>query len=295
VLSRLALPAALAGACAPSAVATDANESVYDGGITAPGDSGAPSDGAPDPATDATDAGPCDGPIGAPPASLGLAPFYAKYLDAAGIPVIASAKTSDAALRQACRIGGKMLAFRADVRASMKANSARIAVMARTEVTTDIPEHADLYTAFPGTDWDTRARGLGATVARPATSCAEENLLCDKADRYAGENILVHELAHGIASLGVAFADLTFESRLNDAFTKAIAAAKWKDTYAATSPDEYFAEGVQSYFGTNREASPPDGIHNHVNTRSELLAYDAALHALIAEAFGPDEWTPICP
>ncbi len=244
---------------------------------------------------DASSSPSCDSVVTAPPASLGLDPFYLKYLDADGIPVIGSSKVSEAAVRQACRITRKMLGFRADVRQQMKVHRARIPVMARTEVTTDVPEHADLNKAFPDTNWDTRARGLGGTVARPATSCAEENLLCDAADRYVGENILVHELAHGMVNLGVVYADTTFQSRLDDAFAKATAAGKWKNTYGGTNVEEYFAEGVQSYFDTNIEAVPANGIHNEVNTRAELLGYDPALHALIAEVFGPEVWTPTCP
>jgi len=177
-----------------------------------PSDAGAPApepDAAPSAPVDAGSG--CDAPIVAPVAALGLATSYAKYLDAEGIPVVSSAKVSDAALRASCRIVKKMVSFRADVRDAMKARAARVAVMARTEKTTDVPEHADLYTAFPGTDWNERARGLGGTVARPATSCAEENLLCEKEDRYRGENILVHELAHGMVNLGVVFADKTFK------------------------------------------------------------------------------------
>ncbi len=237
----------------------------------------------------------CDAPVGPPPASLGFDRFYVKYLDADGLPVIGSNKVSDAAVRQACRIARKMLSFRADVRAQMKVHGARLSVMSRAEVTTDVPEHADLYTAFPGTDWNTRARGLGGTVARPATSCAEENVLCDAKEPYVGENILVHELSHGMVNLGVVFADKTFQRRLDDAFAKAVAAGKWKDTYAGSNVEEYFAEGVQSYFDTNIQAVPANGIHNEVNTRPELLAYDPVLHGLVAEVFGPAVWTPACP
>ena len=48
---------------------------------------------------------------------------------------------------------------------------------------------------------------------------------------------------------------------------------------------EYFAEGVQSWFNVNREANPPDGINNHVNTREELKQYDIELYNLIAVVF----------
>lgn len=245
--------------------------------------------------SDTSVASSCDAPVGPPPAALGVDRFYVKHLDADGLPVLGSSKVSEAAIRQACRIARKMLSFRADVRAQMKVHGARLSVMSRTEVTTDVPEHADLYAAFPGTDWNTRARGLGGTVARPATSCAEENLLCDVKDRYLGENILVHELSHGIVNLGVAFADKTFQRRLDEAFADAVAAGKWRDTYAGSNVEEYFAEGVQSYFDTNIQAIPANGIHNEVNTRPELLAYDSALHGLVAEVFGPATWTPVCP
>jgi len=47
---------------------------------------------------------------------------------------------------------------------------------------------------------------------------------------------------------------------------------------------------VQSWFDANLEADPPNGIHNHVNTREELEAYDPDLAKLIAEVFGHIEW-----
>lgn len=237
---------------------------------------------------------PCDAPISAPPASLRLAPFYRKHLDARGVPVVSSSAASDASLRAACRIVGRMVGARDDVRARMIAAGARVTVMARTEGTTDVPEHAHLA-GDPATDWNARARGLGGTRDIPVTSCAEENLLCLPGDRYRGENILVHELAHGVLNLGLAAADPGFRARLEAAFTAARAAGRWERTYAATNADEYFAEGAQSYFDTNRQSTPPNGIHNEVDTRAELAAYDPALHALVAEAFPGLDWSPRCP
>ena len=48
---------------------------------------------------------------------------------------------------------------------------------------------------------------------------------------------------------------------------------------------EYFAEGVQSYFNVNAYASPPDGIHNKINTRDKLRQYDPTLFGLVKEVF----------
>lgn len=53
--------------------------------------------------------------------------------------------------------------------------------MAQDEMTTDVPEHCDLR---PKDYWDRRARRLGATDARPAVSCGEENLLCLPGDLW---------------------------------------------------------------------------------------------------------------
>lgn len=285
----LSVPAVALVACSP-----EPTDPALDAGVDAPvAPIDASNDASIDDASTAPDA--CDVAITAPPSGLSLDAFYVKYLDAAGIPVVSSAVASDDALRAVCRIVRVMVGARDDVRLQMIAHHARLAVMARTEVTTDVPEHADLYAAYPGTDWDTRARGLGATVERPATSCAEENVLCDATDPYVGENILVHEFAHGMVNLGVVFADPTFLGRLNAALSDARANGRWVDTYAATNADEYFAEGVQSYFDTNVEATPPNGIHNEVDTRGELEAYDPALFGLVAEVFPGLVWSPTCP
>ena len=59
-------------------------------------------------------------------------------------------------------------------------------------------------------------------------------------------------------------------------------AGLWKGKYASVIHAEYFAEGVQSWFDNNREN---DHDHNHVNTRAELLEYDAGLAAICREVF----------
>jgi hypothetical protein len=61
----------------------------------------------------------------------------------------------------------------------------------------------------------------------------------------------------------------------------------WKDAYAASNKNEYWAEGVQSWFDTNREN---DNQHNHINTRAELKEYDTGLAALLKEVFGDKSW-----
>lgn len=226
-----------------------------------------------------------------PPESLKLDSFYAKYLDAGGIPVVSSAKVPDEALVMAAELIVRMLDRRPDVLKALAENKVRVAVMAKTELTTDIPEHSRLR---PKEYWDKRARGLGGTPRIPVTSCGEENLLGYEDDRYCGESILIHEFAHTIHEVGLAALDRQFDARLKRIFDQAMSRGLWKQTYAATNHKEYWAEGVQCYFDCNLHADPPNGVHNHVRTREQLRDYDPDLAELIDEVFvrNPWRWTP---
>jgi hypothetical protein len=148
-----------------------------------------------------------------------------------------------------------------------------------------MPEYRDLYTVFPNTDWDTRARAYGATLERPLTTDCEENLLCQAGDRYTGEEILTHEFSHAIHELGLRFVNTSFDTDLQAAYDHAVSTGLWTNTYAITEIREYWAEGVQDWYNCNLQAIPSNGVHNEVNTRSELQAYDPMLYDLIATYF----------
>lgn len=216
--------------------------------------------------------------------SLSLADFYQKHTDVAGFPILGSHRVSDIALLEAAWIVRQMMAHRQDVLRAMATHKVRLAVMAATEYTTDVPEHARLE---PRVFWDRRARGLGATPSAPAVSCAEENLLCFPGDPYANENILIHEFAHAIHETGMNNVDPTFDGRLAKAFLGATQRGLWRGTYAAVNREEYWAEAVQCWFDDNREN---DALHNHVNTRAELREYDPEVARLCEEVFGDLPW-----
>ena len=176
-----------------------------------------------------------------------------------------------------------------------RGTSLRVAVIGASEVTTDIPEYRPLGRLYPEKEYDKRTRGLGATAAVPVTSGAEENLLCYSTDRYRGENIFVHEFSHSIKRLGLDVIDPGFRARVQEAYDHARLNGLWTPTYSMANAEEYWAEGVQSYFDANRFADPPNGIHNAVNTRAKLESYDPALFALIDRAFAGTSWKPRCP
>jgi hypothetical protein len=228
---------------------------------------------------------PSSGPIPAAlRQALSLSPFYKKHIDAKGLPILGSDKVSDAALQEAAEIVDAMLAAREDIRRILIRNRVRVVVMAPTEMTTDVPEHSDMT---PKDYWDKRARGLGATPTRPASSCAEENLLNLPGDRYARESIAIHEFAHTIHTLGLNSIDPNFERRLRIAFQHARDKGLWLNTYAGSNFAEYWAEAVQSYFDANDANNPQ---HNDINTRAKLATYDGEIFALVDEVFAKTSW-----
>ena len=223
-----------------------------------------------------------------PPAAVretfNLDPFYEQWIDVDGLPVVASAKVDPYAVKEAVWLIRQMIGHRQDVLQALAKNNVRFAVMAHNELTTQIPEHSDLQ---PDYYWDRRARGLGSTPIRPAVSCGEENLLNYSGDPYSTENILVHEFAHAIHQMGLNTVDPSFDDRLKIIYDAAVEKGLWKDTYAITNKAEYWAEGTQSWFDTNRAN---DDQHNHVDTRDKLKEYDPALATLLTEVYGDADW-----
>ena len=221
---------------------------------------------------------------------LSLSSAYTQYARAAeGIPVVASARVRPEAIAESVWLIDRMLARRPDIARAIARSPVRFVVMAHDEFTTDVPEHADLE---PRAHWDRRARGLGATLVRPATSCGEENLLCFPGDPYATENILIHEFGHTIHEIGLAQADPTFQKRLDTAFAAAHKQGRWDGTYARTNAAEYWAEGVQSWFSCNRTR---DREHGPVNSPTAVREHDPPLALLLEEVFGPEPWCYVRP
>lgn len=223
--------------------------------------------------------------ITTPPDSLNLDPFYKKYMNVNGIHVMSSWRVPDSCFVAAHKTLYAMTSMLPkDVLDAMTRINTRVAIMARYEGTTDIPEHRYLVNDTT-LNWDLRARGLGGTLHEPITSCAEENILAYQIDKYHAEDILIHEFAHSIHLIGILQVHPEINDELQALLDKAVAEGKWQNTYAATNIEEYFAEGVQNWFNVNAETPYADGKHNWVNTREELKAYDPGLYDLLAHYF----------
>src|SRR5688572_12919643 len=227
------------------------------------------------------------------PAELGVNGFYRKYVDALGIPVLASEKVPDAALLVARDIVNAMLAARPDIRKALIARSWRTGVIAEVEMTMDIPEYSRMKRPGapreePVTQADrdyhaNRSRGLGGNP----TTGAEENLLGYPGTRYWGEHIFVHEFAHAIMS-AVRSVDTAMHAEIRSAYDSAMAAGKYihpdgRKHYATTNAGEYWAEGAQWWFFSNYGECFAGNIK--VETPEEFKAYDPRLYELLSRVF----------
>jgi hypothetical protein len=218
--------------------------------------------------------------VTAPPPTLELDPFYKKYVDALGIPIATSAKVPDAALLVARDIVQFMLANRPDLRKELIRKKWKVAIMARTELTYDIPEHRK-FRLLPKIDderltpeqkenynkpggvgtmtgeqyWNARGRGFGGEPdGENTTSCAEENLLGYPGTRYFGSSICVHEFSHGIMRGAIYTIDPEYRKAVEDAYAAArkqgLSSAQG---YPGNNFNEYWATGIEAYvFGSGR-------------------------------------------
>lgn len=230
---------------------------------------------------------PVHGQVTSIPEGKNIPSFYQKYIETEGLYVTSSGKVSDEALLKACDIISLMLAKRPDVKAHMVKKGCHVMVIGKNEETCDLPEFAHICNCEDSIKyWNWRARGFGgAPEDEFSSSCGEENLLALPQDKYVGENILIHEFAHLIHTVGIVGVEPDFNERLEALRQNAIRKGLWEKTYAVSNKEEYFAECVQSFFNCNRYAEPANGVHNWVNRRTKLKTYDPDMYRLLQEYF----------
>ena len=238
--------------------------------------------------------------VGPPPVALSAPPFYSKHVTAAGLPILSSSRVPDEALLAARDMARGMFAHRPELAAWLAANDYRIAIMAEDEALLDLPENRDWkkpaqddprltrcelkhYDTRIGalTDrqyWDARARAIGGQ--RMADGA--EDVLGLSTSRYYGETIFVHELAHLVLD-AVQGSDPALYARVEAAYAHALANDLWLNEYTTTTVQEYWAEGTQFWFNSNRlQAFDGRRILNH----TDLKSYDPQLYAVLGEAYG---------
>ena len=237
-------------------------------------------------------------------ATVGPAParapaFYAKQVTARGIAILSSDAVPDEALTKARDMVRGMTARRPELAQWLSANGWRIAILGVDEALLDLPENA--HWEKPSSDdprltrcerkhydarigmlsareyWNARARATGGQYMADGA----EDVLGLPVSRYFGETIFVHEFAHQLL-FALEATDPAFYARLERAYADALREGLWKDEYASTTIHEYWAEGTQTWFNSNR-LQVFDGTR--ILDHPDLAAYDPRLFALLGEVY----------
>jgi len=222
--------------------------------------------------------------------------FYRRSCEQSGIAIVAGDAVDDGALEAAAERMAGLLANRPELADAIAKSIDYVAIIGAGQRITDLPDFEDLYFVLPGTDWHRLGRSFPGSEEIPVAAGAEENLLCLEKDHYRGEDMFVRDFGWTIRRFGLARIDPVLDRAIEDAYSRAIAADLWRHTIAEVNSDQYWAEGVQSFFDVNNEATDDkDEVHNFVDTRAELRSYDPFLYQLLVDVFGETEWRPECP
>jgi len=214
-----------------------------------------------------------------------LDPFYKQHVVVDDLVICSSEKVRRVALREVAYLTKKLLATRPDVLNKLVDRKRYVCIMAYNEMQNELPECRRMSVW-----WAKRARGL----ADYPISCAEENLLAFKGDPYEGENIFIHEFAHGLhGALGAL--DAKFDAKLRELHSKYQETGRFRG-YGLNNHSELWAEGVQSWFHCNRagglDALDADGkLVCHVHTREQMRKHMPDLAKLMEQSFPKNEWT----
>jgi hypothetical protein len=174
--------------------------------------------------------------------------YYTQCTDFAGIPIAAGPSVDPAALVQAYVRLEKMLSHREDIRGRMAARGAALVIIPKDSPMTALPEFANLAgrSTSDGRPYSgPQIRGLGGSSGQPASSSAEENLLKLDTDIFHGEDITIHEFAHGVMNVGFSAAELGQWTRI---YREEAFADVFTGTYAQVDEDEFWAEMSQVWF-----------------------------------------------
>jgi alpha-glucosidase len=206
--------------------------------------------------------------------------FFSKQLNFQGIPIKAHEVVSDEALYAAQERLATMLENLPAIVTNLVSAQVELHIIGKDQVTTDLPEwRHDKGKPLPeygGLTRDQRTRGMGGRLV----SCGEENLLKLQKDKYHGRDICVHEFAHAVRNIGMS---PSLRGRFDQQYQRSIAKGLWVNGYAATNPDEFFAELTMWYFGTHgdmnmNEPKPEDGPDG-------LRKYDPEAYALFDDFY----------
>ncbi|MCY3707991.1 MAG: SH3 domain-containing protein [Caldilineaceae bacterium] len=213
-----------------------------------------------------------------PPSHLNADPYYQKYLDAGGIPILAPESVPNEELRRAQATLFSMVTDRPDLLDVLVSQNTRILLYDRERGgPAQLPEFAD--------DSDSKFSGVfaetsyGGAVVAPAMTT------------YHCNETLIHEIAHAL-DYAIRIQDWEakrepgFKQARNQAYLSAMEAGLWAGRYESTVSHEYWAEMVVHWLR-------PDLFRTQFGL-SDLSEYDSKAVRLLEHYLGNPTLPDFC-
>ncbi len=198
--------------------------------------------------------------------------MYTRKRTANGITIVASADVSTEALEIAEETVKRVFRDN-DLEDELVGQRAYVIVADESQGVLDLPEFGCLEDRL-GADFFTHVCGVADRADYPVATVNELDLVGDNSGPCGGLNILFHELGHLVQGWTLDPEDY-FEVKI--LYQAALDAGKYRRgqqrEYAATNPNEYFAEGTQAYFASAERNGSRD--------RQWLADYDPGLFELL--------------
>ena len=200
--------------------------------------------------------------------------IYTQQRDVRGMTIVATDRVSAKALDVAEQTIERVFENN-NLIEPLAEQGAYVVVADRTQGVLDLPEFGCLEQEL-GPEFFTHVCGVADRADYPVATVNELDLIGDRAGPCGGLNVLFHELGHLVQGWTLEPADY-FDVKLF--YQAALDAGKYRREYAATNPNEYFAEGTQAYFLSQAKDGSLD--------RKWLQQYDPDLYELLARVYGP--------
>jgi len=202
-------------------------------------------------------------------------PYYTKRSSAEGIDIVAGPKVADRAIREAEDTIERVFKNN-DLEERLVAEGAYVIILDEAQNVLDMPEFSCLKNT-PSENFLSHVCGVADLADYPVVTVSELDLTGSRSGPCRGLNILYHELGHLVHLWTLEPADY-FEVPL--LFQQALDVGKYRNEYASTNRNEYFAEGTQAFFHYGEVGGGKD--------RDWLEDYDPALFDLLSSVYNED-------
>ncbi len=198
---------------------------------------------------------------------------YTQIRQAAGLSIVANANVDPAALDEAVTTVERVFRDN-DLEDALAADGAYVIVADRDQGVLDLPEFRCLDSSS-NQSFFSHVCGVADRADYPVVTVNELDLLGDRDGPCEGLNILYHELGHLVQGWTLNPADY-FDIR--QYYQDSISAGRYRNDYANTNANEYFAEATQAYFLSADLA--------HDRDRDWLERYDPQIFKLLQTIYG---------